>query len=126
MLQDARAGGHAGLDAGNRPRHDKKPSAGKVGSDQTLAALLYAQHLPGEIGAALATAATDSFTTPWTDGIAALTLLAVSIFAGSMLRGVSAQADIAGADRVGRIHARPKPSLPAGLIEAEVGEFGAG
>ena len=75
---------------------------------------------------ALATAATDSFTTPWTDGIAALTLLAVSIFAGSMLRGVSAQADIAGADRVGRIHARPKPSLPAGLIEAEVGEFGAG
>jgi len=68
---------------------------------ETLAAaLLYAQELPGEIGAALAAAATDSFTTALasTGGIAALILLAVAIFAGIMLRGVSAQADLAKTD----------------------------
>lgn len=65
---------------------------------ETLAtALLYAQEISGEIGAALAKAATESFTTAlaWTGGIAALILAAVAIFAGVMLRGVSAQADIA-------------------------------
>ena len=65
---------------------------------ETLAsALLYAQELPATIGAALATAATESFTTAlaWTGGIAALILLGVSVFAGLMLRGVSAQADLA-------------------------------
>lgn len=52
------------------------------------------------MGAALATAATDSFTSAlaWTGGIAALILLAVSVFAGIMLRGVSAQADLAKVD----------------------------
>ena len=47
------------------------------GAKETLAAaLLYAQQLPGEIGAALATAAADSFTTAlaWTGGIAAAIL----------------------------------------------------
>lgn len=68
---------------------------------ETLAAaLLYAQELPGDIGAALSAAATDSFTTAlaWTGGIAALILLAVAIFAGVMLRGVSAQAELTHAD----------------------------
>lgn len=68
------------------------------GAKETLAAaLLYAQQLPGEIGAALATAAADSFTTAlaWTGGIAAAILLGLAIFAGVMLRGVSAQADLA-------------------------------
>lgn len=56
--------------------------------------------LPGEIGAALSTAATDAFTTAlaWTGGIAVLILLAVAIFADIILRGVSAQADLAEAD----------------------------
>ena len=66
-------------------------------AQETLAgALLYAQQLPGEIGAALAMAATDSFTTALaaTGGIAAAILAAVAIFAGIMLRGVSAQADL--------------------------------
>lgn len=65
---------------------------------ETLAgALLHAQQLPAEIGAALVTAATESFTTAlsMTGGIAALILAAVAIFAGFMLRGVSAQADLA-------------------------------
>lgn len=65
---------------------------------ETLAAaLLYAGELPGQIGAALATAATEAFTTAlaWTGGIAALILLGVAIFAGIMLRGVSAQANLA-------------------------------
>ncbi|GAA4049305.1 MFS transporter [Nonomuraea soli] len=68
---------------------------------ETLAtALLYAQELPGKIGTALATAATDAFTTAlaWTGGIASLILLGVAVFAGIMLRGVSAQADLAEAD----------------------------
>ncbi|KAF0836620.1 MFS transporter [Nocardia caishijiensis] len=61
------------------------------------AALLYAEELPGALGTALSTAATESFTTAlaWTGGLAALILLAVAIFAGVMLRGVSAQADLA-------------------------------
>ncbi|MFD2469975.1 MFS transporter [Amycolatopsis silviterrae] len=65
---------------------------------ETLAAaVLYAKDLPGAMGAALYTAATESFTSAlaWTGGIAALILLAVAIFAGGMLRGVSAQADLA-------------------------------
>lgn len=65
---------------------------------ETLAAaLLNAKQLPGELGTALFTAATESFTSAlaWTGGIAALILLAVAIFAGVMLRGVSAQADLA-------------------------------
>ena len=69
---------------------------------ETLAAaLLYAEQLPGEIGTALATAATESFATAlaWTGGIAAIILVAVSIFAGFMLRGVSSQADLAKNDR---------------------------
>ncbi len=59
-------------------------------------ALLYARELPGELGGALATAATDAFTSALsaTGGIAALILLAVGIFAGIMLRGVSSQADL--------------------------------
>lgn len=71
-------------------------------AQETLAAaLLYAQQLPGEIGMALAAAATDSFTTAlaWTGGIAALILVALAAFAGIMLRGVSAQADLANDDR---------------------------
>lgn len=58
-------------------------------------ALMYAQELPAEIGASLAAAASESFTTALaaTGGIAALILLAVSLFAGVMLRGVSAHAD---------------------------------
>ncbi|GIJ28781.1 MFS transporter [Micromonospora qiuiae] len=72
----------------------------EAAKETLAAALLYAQELPGEIGVALATAATDSFTTALasTGGIAALILLAVSIFAGIMLRGVSAQADLANAN----------------------------
>lgn len=69
------------------------------GAQQTLAAaLLYAEQLSGEIGAALAAAATDAFTSALaaTGGIAAAILLAVAAFAGVMLRGVSAQADLAG------------------------------
>ncbi len=64
---------------------------------ETLAgALVHAQHLPAQIGAALATAATEAFTTAlsWTGGIAAAILAAVAIFAGLMLSGVSAQADL--------------------------------
>jgi DHA2 family multidrug resistance protein-like MFS transporter len=71
------------------------------GAKETLAAaLLSAQQLPGEIGAALAAAATDSFTSAlaWTGGIASLILFGVAIFAGVMLRGVSAQADLAEAE----------------------------
>ncbi|MEC3891147.1 MFS transporter [Nocardiopsis sp. LDBS1602] len=66
-------------------------------AQETLAgALLYARELPGELGEALATAATDAFTSALsaTGGIAALILLAVGIFAGIMLRGVSSQADL--------------------------------
>lgn len=69
---------------------------------ETLAAaLLYAEQLPGEIGAALASAAMESFTTAlsWTGGIATAILVAVAIFAGIMLRGVSAEADLAEANR---------------------------
>ncbi|MEU2940880.1 hypothetical protein ABZ620_07920 [Nocardiopsis alba] len=65
-------------------------------AQETLAgALLYARELPGELGEALATAATDAFTSALsaTGGIAALILLAVGIFAGIMLRRVSSQAD---------------------------------
>ncbi|MEZ7753955.1 MFS transporter [Microbacterium paraoxydans] len=68
---------------------------------ETLAAaLLYAQELSGEIGAALHAAATEAFTTALatTGGIAAAILTVVAIFAGFMLRGVSAKADIAAAD----------------------------
>lgn len=64
---------------------------------ETLAgALLSAQQLPGEIGAALATAATDAFTNAlsWTGGIATAILVSVAMFAGIMLRGVSAQVDL--------------------------------
>lgn len=69
---------------------------------ETLAAaLLYAEQLPGEIGATLASAAMESFTTAlsWTGGIATAILVAVAIFAGIMLRGVSAEADLAEANR---------------------------
>lgn len=65
---------------------------------ETLAsALLHAQELPGLLGEALAGAATSSFTTAlaWTGGISALILAAVAVFAAVMLRGVSAQADLA-------------------------------
>lgn len=68
---------------------------------ETLAgALLHAQQLPGEIGTALITAATESFTTALsqTGGIAAMILLAVSVFAGVMLWGVSAQEDLVEGD----------------------------
>ena len=68
------------------------------GAKETLAsALLYAQELSGEVGAALAAAATDAFTSAlsWTGGIASVILVAVAVFAGIMLRGVSAQADLA-------------------------------
>lgn len=74
------------------------PATVLEGAKETLAAaLVYAQQLPGEIGAALASAAVDSFTSAlaWTGGIAAVILFAVAIFAGIMLRGVSAQADLA-------------------------------
>ncbi len=78
------------------------PSGVPVGvldaAKETLAsALLYAQELPATIGAALATAATGSFTTAlaWTGGVAALILLRVPVFAGLMLRGVSARAYLA-------------------------------
>lgn len=63
---------------------------------ETLAAaLLHAAQLPGQVGAALASAATESFTHALasTGGIAALLMVAVAVFAGFMLRGVSAQAD---------------------------------
>ncbi|MER7858787.1 MFS transporter [Amycolatopsis japonica] len=65
---------------------------------ETLAAaLLHARELTADLGAALYTAATGSFTSAlsWTGGIAALILLAVTIFAAVMLRGVSAQEDLA-------------------------------
>lgn len=68
---------------------------------ETLAtALLYAQDLPGELGTALSVAATEAFTDAlaWTGGIAAVILVAVSVFAGMMLRGVSAQADLVNVD----------------------------
>ncbi|OXM58612.1 hypothetical protein CFP71_01745 [Amycolatopsis thailandensis] len=68
---------------------------------ETLAAaLLHARELTTDLGAALYTAATDSFTSAlsWTGGIAALILLAVAIFAAVMLRGISAQEDLSDAD----------------------------
>lgn len=68
---------------------------------ETLAAaVLYARELPGETGAALYSAATESFTSALasTGGIAALILFGVAIFAGVMLRGVSAQADLVEAE----------------------------
>ncbi|MFD0555695.1 hypothetical protein ACFQ3B_01365 [Stackebrandtia endophytica] len=71
-------------------------------AQETLAAaLLYAGELPGKIGTALSTAAIDSFTAALalTGGIAALILLGVAFFAGIMLRGVSAQADLSETDR---------------------------
>ncbi len=71
---------------------------GVLDAAKTLAsALLYAQELPATIGAALATAAPESVTTAlaWTGGIAALILLGVPVFAGLMLRGVSARAYLA-------------------------------
>jgi len=67
-------------------------------AQETLAAaLLYAQQLVGDMGAALHAAATEAFTSALavTGGIAAAVLAAVGIFAGVMLRGVSATADIA-------------------------------
>lgn len=81
---------------------------------ETLAAaLLHAAELPGILGAALAEAATGAFTAALasTGGIAALILLGVAVFAGLMLRGVSAQADIA----EGAIEA-------AGSVETDVAE----
>ncbi|UGT55236.1 MFS transporter [Nocardia asteroides] len=64
------------------------------------AALVYAEQLPGAVGAALSAAAMGSFTDAlaWTGGIAALILAAVALFAAVMLRGVSAQADLAERD----------------------------
>lgn len=72
----------------------------EAAKETLAAALLYAQELPGALGAALATAATESFTNAlaWTGVIAAVILTAVAIFAGIMLRGVSAQANLAEAD----------------------------
>ena len=75
---------------------------GVLDAAKTLAsALLYAQELPATIGAALATAATGSFTTAlaWTGGVAALILLRVPVFAGLMLRGVSARAYLANTEQ---------------------------
>ncbi|WP_340537124.1 MFS transporter [Nocardioides sp. GXZ039] len=68
---------------------------------ETLAAaLLHAQELPGALGAALSTAATEAFTDAlaWTGGIAAVLLVGVSIFARVMLRGVSAREDLVEAE----------------------------
>lgn len=68
---------------------------------ETLAAaLLHAQELPGALGAALSTAATEAFTDalPWTGGIAAVLLVGVSVFARVMLRGVSAREDLVEAE----------------------------
>ncbi|MGW5573421.1 MFS transporter [Nocardia thailandica] len=64
------------------------------------AALLHAAELPGLLGAALSAAATESFTSAlaWTGGIATLILVGVAAFAGTMLRGVSARADLAERD----------------------------
>ncbi|SDQ59305.1 drug resistance transporter, EmrB/QacA subfamily [Tsukamurella pulmonis] len=80
---------------------DKAPSGLPDGvldsAKETLAAaLLHARELPSDIGAALYTAATESFTSAlsWTGGIGAAILLAVAIFAAVMLRGVSAQQDL--------------------------------
>lgn len=73
------------------------PSGILEAAQDTLAtALLYATELQGSLGAALAAAATDSFTTALalTGGIAATILLAVAVIAGITLRGVSAQADL--------------------------------
>ncbi len=58
-------------------------------AQETLAAaLLYAEQLSGNVGAALASAAMESFTTALslTGGIASAILVAVAIFAGIMLR----------------------------------------
>ena len=74
------------------------PSGVLESAKETLAAaLLFAQELPGELGMALASAATSSFSNAlaWTGGIGALILAAVAVFAAIMLRGVSAQADLA-------------------------------
>jgi DHA2 family multidrug resistance protein-like MFS transporter len=72
----------------------------EAAKETLAAALLSAKELPAAMEAALYTAATDSFTSAlaWTGGIAALILLAVAVFAGAMLRGVSAQADLAEAE----------------------------
>lgn len=61
---------------------------------ETLAAAhLMSLELPGELGAQLFNAATNAFSHAlgWTGGIAALILAGVAVFAGFMLRGVSAQ-----------------------------------
>lgn len=69
----------------------------EAAKETLAAALLHAQELSGALGEALATAATASFSNAlaWTGGIGALILVAVAIFAAVMLRGVSAQADLA-------------------------------
>ncbi|MGW2153220.1 MFS transporter [Nonomuraea sp. NPDC001699] len=93
------------------------PAGVLAAAKETLAAaLFYAQELPSAIGAALAMAATDSFTTALarTGGIAALILLAVAVFAGIMLRGVSAQADLAEADDEGAFEERNPVSTTSG------------
>lgn len=68
---------------------------------ETLAAaLVFAQEIPGSMGESLAAAAIESFThaLALTGIISAVILFVVAIFAGVMLRGVSAQADLTTAD----------------------------
>ncbi|GGG80477.1 MFS transporter [Corynebacterium pelargi] len=68
------------------------------GAEETLAtALVFAQELPGELGAQLAAAATDAFTHALaaTGGVAMGIMVGLAVFATVMLRGVSAQEDIA-------------------------------
>ncbi|WP_137825509.1 MFS transporter [Brevibacterium sp. 2SA] len=73
----------------------------EAAKETLAAALLYAEQISGDIGAALASAAMESFTTALslTGGIASAILVAVAIFAGIMLRGVSAEADLAESNR---------------------------
>ena len=68
---------------------------------ETLAAaLVFVQEIPGSMGESLAAAAIESFThaLALTGIISAVILFVVAIFAGVMLRGVSAQADLTTAD----------------------------
>ncbi|WP_418062847.1 MFS transporter [Pimelobacter simplex] len=77
------------------------PGGVLASAKETLAgALLRAAELPGDLGAALSAAATESFTNALASagGVAALILVGVSLFAGVMLRGVSAQEDLAGSE----------------------------
>lgn len=76
------------------------PGDALQGARETLAeALAIAAELAGSAGAALTALAQEAFTSAlaWTGGVGALLLIAAAVFAGVMLRGVSAQADLADA-----------------------------